>query len=529
MKKIFILSRSTNPRFLLAAASSGIAFAMSVGLLGTSAWLISMASLQPPVLVLEVAIVAVRFFGLARGFFRYFGRVQEHRSVLALQTRLRAKLYQGFEAKLPVEFFGVQRGSLLNEMVTDTENVLDLWIRVASPWITGVITGIAGIGIIYYLLPIAGLMLGSLFIFIITLMPWIAFRLSDNEEKSELQSELTTSLVSAFDSLPESILFDRVSTISEQIDDLQRELNSVEKKSSTSAGLGDALIQIATGFSVSCGLFLAARGYLHHQLAGINVAVISLLPLAIYDGLTGLPAAFAQLPHLLEVGNRLDAQINLAEVPDQVVADLHKVSAKLEVRDFLPEHLGGKISPMSFTVGPGQSLLITGKSGIGKSSLVHALAGLAPFIGSIAVNGETLSALSPDMATFGLQDDHLFQSSIRENLRIARDSISDREIMQMLEIVELSELIHSLPDGLDTHIGAYGHNFSGGERQRLKLARVLLRHTPIFILDEPYEYLDPLQARRIAKRIATILATKTLILISHIDLGFEASVLHLND
>ena len=529
MRKILKLSRSTNPRFLFAAASSGIAFAMSVGLLGTSAWLISMASLQPPVLVLEVAIVSVRFFGLSRGFFRYFGRIQEHRSVLTLQTKLRAKLYQSFEAKLPAEFFGVQRGLLLNSMVTDTETVLDLWIRVASPWITGVISGIAGLGIIFYLLPMAGIVMGALFIVTVSIMPWLAYRLSANEEKSDLQSRLTTSLVSAFDSLPESILFNRVSRISEQIDHLQKELNSVEKKSSTGAGIGDFLIHIATGLSVIFGLYFAAHGYFNHHLAGINVAVISLLPLAMYDGVGGLPLAFAQLPHLVESGRRLNSQIELADSPIEIPTDLHQVEATMEVHDFLPDHLRGKISPLNFKVEPGETLLITGMSGIGKSSLVHALAGLTPFIGSITLNGDSVSALSPDMATIGLQHGHLFQSSIRENLRIARESISDREIMQMLEIVELSELINSLPEGLDTHIGPYGHNFSGGERQRMKLARVLLRHTPIFILDEPYEYLDLLQAKRIAKRVATILTTKTLIVISHIDLGLEARVLHLLD
>jgi len=128
-----------------------------------------------------------------------------------------------------------------------------------------------------------------------------------------------------------------------------------------------------------------------------------------------------------------------------------------------------------------------------------------------------------------LQTDHLFATSIRENLKIARPEVSDREIMQILEVVELSTLIQSLPEGLDTHVGPYGFNLSSGEKQRLKLARVLLRHTSVYLLDEPFEYLDAHMAQRIATRIERILVTKTLLIVSHLPLrlGGDANTLHL--
>jgi ABC-type transport system involved in cytochrome bd biosynthesis fused ATPase/permease subunit len=99
--------------------------------------------------------------------------------------------------------------------------------------------------------------------------------------------------------------------------------------------------------------------------------------------------------------------------------------------------------------------------------------------------------------------------------------------MQMLEVVELGELVHKLPEGLDTHIGPLGYNFSGGEKQRLKLARVLLRNTPVFILDEPYEFLEAHQVDRLSKKVARILHGKTVLIISHLDLNIESKVMQL--
>jgi ABC-type transport system involved in cytochrome bd biosynthesis fused ATPase/permease subunit len=169
-----------------------------------------------------------------------------------------------------------------------------------------------------------------------------------------------------------------------------------------------------------------------------------------------------------------------------------------------------------------------GKSGSGKSSLINALLGFIPFTGRIEINGEALGSKHSSLFSVLLQDDYLFATSIRENIKIGKPEASDREIEQMLEIVELADLVHKLPEGLDTHVGPLGYNFSGGEKQRMKLARLLLRNTPVFILDEPYEFLDANQVARIASKVARILATKTVIIVSHQELNIPAKVMTLS-
>jgi ATP-binding cassette subfamily C protein CydC len=118
-----------------------------------------------------------------------------------------------------------------------------------------------------------------------------------------------------------------------------------------------------------------------------------------------------------------------------------------------------------------------------------------------------------------LQDDYLFNTSIRENLKIANQDATDAQIHELLQLVELDKLVDSLPAGLDTHVGAYGYNFSGGEKQRMKLARVLLRDTPIYLLDEPFEYLDKELFERVSKRVLQRLQNKCLVVVSHLPIN----------
>ena len=124
-----------------AALLSGLSLSAAVGLLGTSAWLISMASTRPPILVLEVAIVGVRFFGLSRGVLKYGSRLLEHDAALKVQTYLRVKVYQNLSILNPISFTKLKRGNLLSQIVNDIEIAQDLWLRILSPWISAIKIG----------------------------------------------------------------------------------------------------------------------------------------------------------------------------------------------------------------------------------------------------------------------------------------------------------------------------------------------------------------------------------------------------
>lgn len=525
--KIFRIFSPFWKKILLAAVLSGTSLIMATGLLAASSWLISMASTRPPILTLQVAIVAVRFFGLGRGVFRYTGRLVEHDAALRIQGELRQNLYRSIERFTPTTFAGLKRGQLLRQSVTQTEELQDIWLRVALPWISAVIAGTSGISIIFYLLPSVAVAIGTIFAISIITISLVSVFSSARVSYRLYSDQLFDQIMQSCDSSQEAQIFAFDQQLRNQIHSAQIELDFIDKKESKTVGISSAFTAIFTGIAIVSAAFMSVNAYVFGNLAGVNVAVITLLPLAIFDNLNVIPSAFTKVRQLADSYIDVNKLLNLETIKHNQSESIPMgpiTSIKFE--DAEPILNSMKLSRVNGAASIGEPLLIMGASGSGKSSLINAVWGFIPYQGNIKINQLQVNEISEnqksDIFTVMLQNDYLFNSSIRENLRIANKSATDEQLLAVLAEVELTELMNSLPRGLDTHIGPYGYNFSGGEKQRLRLARVLLRDTPVYLLDEPFEFLDANQAKRLAKVILEKLSNKVLVVISHLPIeGIE--------
>ena len=516
-------------KLLLAGILSGSSLFMAVGLLAASAWLISMASTRPPILTLQVAIVAVRFFGLGRGVSRYGSRLLEHDAALAVQGAIRQELYKHLERFTPTQFANLKRGQLLRQSVTQTEEIQDIWLRTFLPWLSAIIAATAGISIIAFLLPQAALTIGAIFLVALVGLSFIAAFSSARVKYRDHSDQLFDQIMQSCDSSQESQIFGFNNNLQSQISSVQTQLDLVDIKESKSVGIASALHSLFMGAAVITGGIYAANAFIAGELSGVNVAVITLLPLAIFDNLNSIPSSFSKIRQHLDSARSIEQLLTSAGQPKTSNQELGSFK-QLIFENTLPLLPGANVNQISANCFIDQPLVIMGASGSGKSSLINCLLGFLPYEGSIKIDGVEARDVSSESInsniTVLLQNDYLFNSSIRENLRIANQSASDEQLLAALDDVELRDLIASLPKGLDTHIGAYGYNFSGGEKQRIRLARVLLRNTPIYLLDEPFEFLDSGQANRLSNLLLNRLKNKVVVIISHLEIEGVENVIN---
>ena len=178
------------------------------------------------------------------------------------------------------------------------------------------------------------------------------------------------------------------------------------------------------------------------------------------------------------------------------------------------------LSHVSFAVEPGETVALVGPSGGGKTTA----ASLIPRFwdvtsGAVEVGGVNVSRMDPhelmDQVAFVFQNSRLFKTSILENVRAARPEATRQQVMEALEAAQCRDIIEKLPQGADTQIGSEGTYLSGGEAQRIALARAILKDAPIVVLDEATAFADPENEVLIQKAFARLTKNRTVIMIAH--------------
>jgi ATP-binding cassette, subfamily C, bacterial CydC len=501
-------------RFALAVLLGALALGCAVALAAVAAWLIARASQMPPVLQLSVATVAVRAFGIGRGVLRYAERLVSHDLALRGMTTLRTTLYERLAAGSPAAVLGLRRGDLLARVGADVDAIGDVVVRGLLPGAVAAVLGVGTVTAMTWLWPPAGVALALCLVLAGVVAPLLAARGSRAAEAAALAARSDSNAVAlgVLDDAGPLAVAGRLDGELAALRAADARLNRAADVGARPAAVAAALGQLAVGLAVVAALVTGVPAVASGRLAAVDLAVVVLTPLAAFEATALLPVAAVQVQRSRAAAARVLALLDAAGParPEGVAAPTDATTAS----DGPAPHLVARglaagwpgrpavVTGLDLDLAPGRAVAVVGPSGAGKTTLLLTLAGLLPRAGgALTLDGADIDDLDPQRVVAAVvassEDAHVFGTTVLENLRVARGDVTPDEARALLERVGLGDWLAGLPDGLDTTIGPDARTVSGGERRRLLVARTLASRTPLLLLDEPAEHLDPAAADRL--------------------------------
>ncbi|MEC7055158.1 thiol reductant ABC exporter subunit CydD [Streptomyces violaceochromogenes] len=534
LARVRAMSGARRGRLGLALLLGSLALGSAVGLMATSGWLISRASQQPPVLYLMMAVTATRAFGIGRAVFRYAERLVSHDAVLRMLADTRVAVFRRLERLAPAGLRRVRRGDLLSRLVADVDALQDYWLRWLLPAGAAVVVSAASVGFTAWLLPEAGAVLAAGLLAAGVGVPLITGAVARRAEQrlAPARGMLATRVADLLTGTAELTVAGALPARTAQAREADRALTRIASRAATATALGDGLTALVSGLTVTAAALAGAQAVAAGRLDGVAMAVVVLTPLAAFEAVLGLPLAVQYRQRVRRSAERVYEVLDAPEPVTEPERPREAPASPFPVvlRGLTARYAGQErdaLAGLDLTLGEGRRIAVVGPSGSGKTTLAQVLLRfLDAEAGSYVLAGVDAYALHSDdvRGLVGLcaQDAHLFDSSLRENLLLARKDATEDHLRAALRRARLLDWADSLPDGLDTLVGEHGARLSGGQRQRLALARALLADFPVLVLDEPAEHLDLPTADALTADLLAATEGRTTLLITHRLAGLEA-------
>jgi ATP-binding cassette subfamily C protein CydC len=501
LRRIVALADPPRLRLILAVLAGVAAIGASIGLMAASGYLISAAALQPPILTLSVAIVAVRFFGVSRGIFRYLERLVSHDATLRSLVRLRVALFARIEPLVPGDLGAVRVGDLLERFVQDVDALQNLSLRAVGPIAIGAGAGALAVVTAAVVDARAALVLLVGLLVAGVAVPLLHHRLTQAAATREApaRGRLSADLLEALRAAPDLAAFGRSREAAERIDEAADAVDRARRRTALTAALSDGLQTTVTLLTAVAVLVVVTPQVGAGIVDGVYLALLVFLALAAFEAVRPLPVAVEQVTASRAAAERvLDIAERTPSVLDPTEPQALGGTERLElahVRFRYQTETPWILEDATLTLTPGEVVALVGPSGVGKTTIAELLVRFRdPDAGVVRLGDRDLRDLpqATVRSIVGLagQEAYLFPTTIRENLAIADATQDDEGLLAALDAAGAGAWVREQPEGLDTPIREDGANVSGGQRQRIALARALLADWRYVVLDEPTAHLD---------------------------------------
>lgn len=523
MKELIDTVLKERKAVLLSIVLGAVGGITAVGLFAMSGFIISEAALKPPLYFILLLAACLKLFGFVKSVSRYFERIISHEATLTILNNLRMNFYDHLERLAPRIFTKYRSGDLLARIVGDVETLQNFFLRVFYPPIVTAIVFLTTILFtMFYSGWIAFVILISLVLTTVIIPPLLMnshakVGMAKLKKRGELSTEATEFLYGYRDLALSHKLHEQAEELMAISDDYAEEQAREGRMIIRDQAINAFIAMLTVAGVLILGSYFVTTG----QLNGLFLAMLVLMTLTVFD--------FA-IPMALVPTFKKESEQAMARLDEVVTEPLGKESDVGTLIKKQPFSLAmqevsfnyadtATLKDINFVVPQGTRAAIVGPSGSGKSTIMQLLLDMYSVEkGIIRIAGQPLEEIkSEDLwskVTVLLQQNHFFYGTVRENLIIAKRDATDDELREVLDEMELDF-------DLDQHVDEKGENFSGGEKQRLALARMWLKDTSVWLLDEPFSALDPSTARRLHEKLMKKTVGKTVLLVSHRLVGLE--------
>lgn len=520
--------------FILATVILGtLTLFVSSMLTFTSGYLITRASERPEtILLLYVPIVGVRAFGISRAVTKYLERLFGHSSVLRILSTMRVKLYNLLEPQALFIRSRFQTGDLLGTLADDIEHLQDAYIRTIFPTVSGLCIFLFSVITFSIFDWKFGIFIGLCMGIVVFAYPLFSlyFLKKRQQQLKEKRKHLYQSWTDALFGISDWMISGRTKTFTKSFMEHSRQSNEINRKMANWNYARAFQLNVITAIIlIFVGLWSATAAQ-NGEIMPTYIAAFTLAMFPVMEGMTPISIAVEKIPTYEESLQRIDRIKEFAK--EHPVRESKQVTfpkkPDIEIQNIYYRYQEGQeeaIKNISIHIPYGSKVAILGKSGAGKSTLLHLLLGvIEPSKGNIRIGGINPAEVTDQIFDYiGVlnQKPYLFNTTVRNNIRLGKSDATDEEVREAIRQVKLDDYIMSLPKGIHTQMQETGQRFSGGERQRIALARILLKNPPIVVLDEPTVGLDPKTELDLLETMFSSLEGKTVIMITHHLIGLE--------
>lgn len=479
----------------------------------------------------KTIITVMIVIAVLRGILHYVEQYCNHFIAFKLLAIIRHKVFAALRKLCPAKLEGRDKGNLISIITTDIELLEVFYAHTISPIAIATLTSMIMVIFIGRYHWLAGLLALAAYLIVGVAIPmWNGKRGSQKGMEFRTSfGELNSFVLDSLRGLDETIQYGQGEKRKEQMSKRSKNLaemqESLSKMEGSQRSFTNMVILLASFGMLALTIWLYAKGEMGFE--GILTCTIAMM--GSFGPVVALSSLSNNLNQTLASGERVLSLLEETPLVEEIPGDVETSGAESMEHGFT----GAEAENVTFAYGeevildnyslklqPGKITGIHGASGSGKSTLLKLLMRFWDVQdGSVSVDGTDVRKIPTkhlrDMESYVTQETHLFHDSIANNIAIAKPGATREEIMEAAKKASIHDFIRTLPKGYDTEVGELGDTLSGGEKQRIGIARAFLHECPLILLDEPTSNLDSLNEGIILKSLKESAEKKTVVLVSH--------------